>query len=671
MLVAACGGGGGDTGSGGTGFPTSSASGQGGAGGATTTATSGGGPNFTTSHASTGAGMGAGGGGGVDTTGCGDGIIQPGEQCDDGNDVSGDGCSADCKHVEQDYACPTPGQACVSTVHCGDGIVSGQETCDDGNTQAGDGCSSDCQLEAGWQCPSADHPCIAAACGDGIVAGGEGCDDGNTMDGDGCSAACTREAGWACPPGGGACHQTVCGDGVAEGDEGCDDGNQVVGDGCSPDCTVEPQCPPGGGACHSQCGDGIILPSDMEACDDGNASDGDGCSATCTVEPGWTCTNVSGTLPDTLDVPITFRDVVSRPLNGATRHPDFEIFSGSAPTQGLVATDLGMDGKPVYTGICDASLIGPCPYGQQTTTQANFDQWYRDTPGVNITYVSTLSLNKQPNGTYYYPTAAFFPLDNLGWMALGDDNPYNGHNFGFTSEIETWFQFGGGESLQFSGDDDVWVFINDKLALDLGGLHPQSSGSFVLDAPTAASLGLVAGNVYQIDLFHAERHTDASNFNLTLGGFVKVKSSCVTTCGDGIVAGKEQCDDGTNDGSYGTCNPDCTLGPRCGDAQVQTPEEECDDGVNLSTYSFSGMPGCAPGCKLGGYCGDGKVQSLFGEACDDGTNDGSYGGCNPDCTLGPRCGDGIVQHDQGEQCDDGNTVSGDGCSATCKSEGPH
>ena len=285
-------------------------------------------------------------------------------------------------------------------------------------------------------------------------------------------------------------------------------------------------------------------------------------------------------------------------------------------------------------------------------------------------HVQTLTLNQVSANTYYYPTAGFFPVDNLGWVGAGQEGTVNGHNFGFTSEIRTWFQFGGGEQLSFSGDDDVWVFIKHQLALDLGGLHPQYGGSFTLDQNMAAALGLVVGQVYEIDLFHAERHSSGSNFNLTLGGFVKVKSTCTTTCGDGIVAGDETCDDGVNDGSYGHCNPDCTLGPHCGDGVLQDPPEQCDDGENLTTYSFTGTPGCAPGCVLGDYCGDGKVQSLFGEECDDGVNDGGYGGCKADCTLGPRCGDGVVQQDQGEQCDDGNTVSGDGCSADCKNEGP-
>src|SRR5262249_31934690 len=65
-------------------------------------------------------------------------------------------------------------------------------------------------------------------------------------------------------------------------------------------------------------------------------------------------------------------------------HPDFEAFSGNDATTGLVGQDLGADRKPVYASHCEAQPEKAlCPYGQQTTTKANFDQWYRFTDGVN------------------------------------------------------------------------------------------------------------------------------------------------------------------------------------------------------------------------------------------------------------------------------------------------
>jgi fibro-slime domain-containing protein len=607
---------------------------------------------------------------------CGNWIIDPGEVCDDGNAVSGDGCVGTCTAIELDFACP-PRSPCVSLVKCGDGAIAGKETCDDHNTSSGDGCDATCQAEPGWKCPAAGQKCVAAACGDGIVAGNETCEDGNVASADGCDATCRRERGWACvrvaPPAGDAgtadagsarpldvCHRTVCGDAVTEGDEQCDDGNRIPYDACSPGCTAEPKC--AGGTCTAVCGDGLKFP--QEGCDDGNRSTGDGCDAACKIEAGFACQTVTLAPPAQLQIPILYRDFLYKtpPTALGPGHPDFESFGGSGPTFGMVQLTLGSDGKPVF-----AALQG------QLTSADSFYTWYHETqtngtpnPYEKLVYLdaagnpTTLTFNRQVSGAYQFANPLFLPLDGLGWVS----QTTGGHNFAFTSELRYQFTYAGGEVLDFTGDDDVWVFINGKLAVDLGGLHPPQNGKIILDATAATNLGLTVGGMYEIALFQAERHTSGSSYTLTLSGFVHAITQCQSVCGDGIVTPNEVCDDGVNNGGYGSCTPDCMgRGPTCGDGVLQPDHEKCDDGVNLSPYG-----GCAPGCVPGDSCGDGKVDSRFGEQCDNGAakNDSSYNGCTDKCKLGPRCGDGVHQASAGEECDDGNAINRDSCTNTCK-----
>jgi fibro-slime domain-containing protein len=625
--------------------------------------------------------------------GCGNGRLDPklSEVCDDGNGTSGDGCSADCKTVETDYVCPRPGEACVSRVRCGDGLLGGKETCDDGGTTDADGCSAACVLEPHWACSQPGAPCLPL-CGDGVVAGNEQCDAPNP--GNGCSASCTLEPGYVCepsmiadaPPAPARCQLTECGDQLREGSEACDDGNVIDADGCSASCALEPDC--SAGACLSRCGDGLKL--SPEACDDANSRDGDGCSHDCQLEPGFRCEDTAAGAPPELNLRVIYRDFISFPSGGSTRHPDFEgNFAGADVAPRLVADALGNDGKPVMDGRCSDAQpatwtdAAACPYGQMLTTQASFDEWYNDTAGVNVAVPSTLLLPRLANGSYVYDSGGdgFYPIDNLGQtaapiresLAQADPVVNDGlqHNFGFTTELRYFFQYRGDETLTFSGDDDLWIFVNRRLALDVGGLHTRTERA--LDLGTAAArLGLTNGGVYEIALFQAERHSAGSNFKLTLTGFAPVSSRCAPECGDAVVVAGEQCDLGQamNTGAYGTCTADCRRAPRCGDAIVQSNNEACDDGINLTTYGTDGNAGCAPGCVLSGFCGDGQLDGAFGEQCDLGNagNLGGYGGCDAACQLGPRCGDGSIQPAFGETCDDGNTVSGDRCSHDCKSE---
>ena len=205
----------------------------------------------------------------------------------------------------------------------------------------------------------------------------------------------------------------------------------------------------------------------------------------------WLSQSRSAELPATISISGTARDF-------KFSHPDFEDYIGD--DRGMVTTTIGADSKPVYAHADTVS----------TTGAANFNQWFNDTAGVNAStsYPITLELVSTSPPLYRYTNSSFFPLDG---QLYGNEG--KSHNYAFTYELHTVFQYTGGEKFSFTGDDDVFVYINKKLVIDLGGVHPQQSASVNLDN-VASSLGLVIGGVYQFDMFFAERHTTQSNFKV-------------------------------------------------------------------------------------------------------------------------------------------------------------
>ncbi|MEM6956766.1 MAG: DUF4215 domain-containing protein [Myxococcota bacterium] len=174
-------------------------------------------------------------------TNCGDGRVDGFEACD-GDDLAGQSCTTmgfTGGTLSCNAGCVFNASACVTT-RCGNGTVESGEECDDGDTRDGDGCTA-CVVDEGWTCSGATSVC-APVCGDGMVVGAEPCDGAN-LNGATCETrgfvggtlACN-----ACAFDTAGCNNDVCGNGVINFGEACDDGNNLPFDGCAADCTVDP-----------------------------------------------------------------------------------------------------------------------------------------------------------------------------------------------------------------------------------------------------------------------------------------------------------------------------------------------------------------------------------------------------------------------------------------------
>jgi len=255
--------------------------------------------------------------------------------------------------------------------------------------------------------------------------------------------------------------------------------------------------------------------------------------------------------PSTIELTGTIRDFKERSNNGGcggntdNGHPDFEVY----PSKGFgqycknVSTQLGADFKPVFVGggkkvrwqCTDSSWRPICwtlydpslgdhniryRHGNSTggiESESSFNQWYNDVDGVNIVLPLTITLHRQQDGTYvfddtvdsyYQQLGGFFPIENEGW---GNPGGTPDRNFHFTFELHTEFTYDedGEQFFKFVGDDDVWVFIDGYLVIDLGGIH-----SSIEQYADISRLNLEDGETYTLDFFFAERHRTESNFRI-------------------------------------------------------------------------------------------------------------------------------------------------------------
>lgn len=279
--------------------------------------------------------------------------------------------------------------------------------------------------------------------------------------------------------------------------------------------------------------------------------------------------------PDTLWIPVIFYDYY---VDNNKTNPDFEIAITSY-TRNMVQDLLDAQRKPIPT-------INACPSPNPNPPMAcNLSEWFRvsgkDTSDVTCQFqftTSTANSNIQywkwtglvpypaggpgamvgPNfnlaynmrnivfydslpflhlgisnpalqGIYQYNNQYFFPLDNKGF---GTQPPGASHNFGFTMELHMLFQYKEGITFSFTGDDDVWAFVNNRLVMDLGGKHPAESGSFDLK-----NAGLTVDSTYRFDFFFAERHTTNSTIKITTNIITPQPAKLIAAAADTVTAG--------------------------------------------------------------------------------------------------------------------------------------
>jgi fibro-slime domain-containing protein len=175
-------------------------------------------------------------------------------------------------------------------------------------------------------------------------------------------------------------------------------------------------------------------------------------------------------------------------------------------------------GQPIHPSLYNATLgdsagsLASATDSGGIVSAESYRQWYRDTPGVNMSSPYTLTLTRS-GGTddvpiYTYQSNSFFPLDG---QLYGNSGGSPDHNFHFTLELHTTFTYSEDANPVFSfyGDDDVWVYINGQLVIDIGGVHSQVQQVVELNR-----LGLEDGEDYTLDFFFAERHRTQSNFRI-------------------------------------------------------------------------------------------------------------------------------------------------------------
>ncbi|CAI2380290.1 unnamed protein product [Moneuplotes crassus] len=540
---------------------------------------------------------------------------------------------------------------CVTV--CGDGKRAGTEECDDSNKRSGDGCSGSCTVESSWYCtggttssadsctfcypgyypsPTSNPTTCASQCGDKMQVGSEKCDDGNASNSDGCKSDCSGvEAGWVCSnstfESGDVCTQcgngyvqndstyptqcvTSCGDSKRAGSEVCDNGSTAGTGGCSSDCTsitsgwvcsggtptsvdTCTQCSAGTypntakTACVTICGDG--LKAGTEKCDDGNTNNGDGCSSTCQVESSWVCTGGSTTAKDECTFCTT------------------GWYQNNAATPTTCVTQCG-DGIQVGTEKCDDGNTNDSDgcKGDCSTVETSWVCLYNSGLSKDVCTECTSGWHQNDATNPEYCVTRCGDGLEAGTEKCDDNNTNDsdGCKSDCSSVEAGWVCIGGSTTTKDVCQQCQPGFYqnnaaNPETCVTICGDGFEAGTEKCDDGNTQSGDGC-ASDCSQVETNWACRYGSPTSrdycFNCPAGYYQDSTSNpeyCVTSCGDGLRAGNEKCDDGNTQNGDG-CSSSCTIehGYKCYNG-TQNSKDICHD-CPLSYIPNENSRDCTP-----------------------------------------------------------------------------